>query len=316
MAQLSQTQAQNTQRPPFLLGAMAMGILAISSAAIFIRFAQQDGMPSLFIAGGRLLLAALLITPITLRRHWDEIRALSRRDWILALVSGLFLALHFALWTTSLEYTSVLISVTLVTTTPIWTALLELFVLRSRLRLMLLIGLVVTLVGGVMIGIPNEASAATPPAGNNLLLGASLSIAGAMAIAIYLIIGKSVRSRLVLLPYIWIVYGSAGLMLLPVVVVQGANAGGFSTTAWAALVAMALVPQLIGHSTLNYAVKYISATYVSIATKLEPIGSAILAYFLFTEIPSNWQIIGSVIILIGVTVASIERKPKPPTESP
>lgn len=288
---------------------LVAGIMAISFGAIFIRYAQNAGMPSILVAGSRVFIAALLITPVTLRRHSDEIRRITPTDWLLLSVSGLFLALHFAFWVSSLEHTTVLISVTLVTTTPIWTALLEIFVLRTGLRETLIIGLGIALVGGVLIGIPSPGDTTATPSGN-LLLGAVLSLAGAVAIAVYLIIGRKVRAKLSLLPYIWVVYGTAGVILAGVVLVQRVPVTGYGWQGYASVVALATVPQLIGHTSLNYAVKYVSATYVSIAAKLEPIGSAVLAYFLFTEIPNRWQIIGSVVILAGVMIASIDRQKK------
>lgn len=299
------SQADVENRPASMYLVLVAGIMAISFGAIFIRYAQNAGMPSILIAGSRVLIAALLITPVTLQHHLDEIRQITRADWLWLSASGLFLALHFAFWVSSLEHTTVLISVTLVTTTPIWTALLEIFVLRTGLRQTLLIGLGIALVGGVVIGMPSPGETAVTLS-DNLALGVVLSLAGAVAIAIYLIIGRKVRSKLSLLPYIWIVYGTAGIVLALVVTAQQVPVTGYGWQGYASLLALATVPQLIGHTSLNYAVKYVSATYVSIATKLEPIGSAILAYFLFAEIPNRWQFIGSIVILVGIIIASLD----------
>src|SRR5699024_3708780 len=112
--------------------ALALGILAVSTAAIFIRYAQAEA-PSLVIAAYRLSLAALLIAPFALSRRRAELAALGRRDLWLALLSGFFLALHFAPWITSLEYTTVASSVVLVTTTPLWVALLSPLTLKEPL---------------------------------------------------------------------------------------------------------------------------------------------------------------------------------------
>lgn len=296
---------QSKQRPITVYLVLAGGVLALSFAAIFIRSAQTEGVPSLVIAASRLLIAALLLTPFTLQGHRPALGGLSRRGWGLLVASGVFLAMHFAFWVSSLEYTSVLISVTLVTTTPIWTALLELFVLKTRLRLTLIVGLIIALVGGVMIGIETGAAVETP-SGSNLLLGAALSLAGAVTVAVYLTIGRKMREGLALLPYIWVVYGTAGLALAGVLVAMRIPVLGYSWQGYAYLLALGTIPQLIGHTTMNYAVKYVSATYVSIATKLEPIGSAILAFYLFSEVPNQWQIIGSGVILVGVVIASLQ----------
>lgn len=286
---------------------LTAGIIAMSFAAIFIRLAQNAGVPSLLIASSRLVIAALLIMPITLRRHATEIRRINNLDWLLLMGSGVFLAIHFASWVSSLEYTTVLISVTLVTTTPIWTALLEFFVLRVSLRRTLVIGLVIALLGGLLIGIPSDDATITPS--SNIGLGSVLALIGAVTVSGYLIIGRKVQENLSLLPYIWVVYGTAGIALSLIVLFQNIPLLGYTWVGYAAIFASAAIPQLIGHTSLNYAVRHVSATYVSIATKLEPIGSAVWAYLIFAEVPTRWQVIGSIVITVGIVIASL----KPPT---
>ncbi len=114
---------QPSQTPARVYVVLAIGVLAASMAAIFIRFAQNEGLPSLLIAAGRLTLSALLLTPFALRKHLPEIKALSGIDLLMAGASGLLLALHFATWIASLEYTTVLVSVVFVATSPLWVAL-------------------------------------------------------------------------------------------------------------------------------------------------------------------------------------------------
>ncbi|MEM6280769.1 MAG: DMT family transporter, partial [Chloroflexota bacterium] len=195
---------------------LVIGVISISLAAIFIRYAQAAGMPSILIAGARMVMAAALLTPVTLRHHTGEIRQISRTDLLLMVASGFFLAVHFAAWISSLEHTTVLISVTLVTTVPIWTALLEMFVLRVRLKQMLLVGLGITIIGGFLVAIPSGGPVTDITTGNTLL-GASLATLGAVTVALYLVIGRKVQEKLSLLPYIWIVYGMAGIFLAIVV---------------------------------------------------------------------------------------------------
>ena len=103
-------------RTRFLLPfALLIAILAVSTASIFIRFAQTDGVPSLVIAALRLSFATLLLAPIAILHYRDEIMHFTRRELALGLASCLFLAVHFATWISSLEYTSVASSVA---TTP------------------------------------------------------------------------------------------------------------------------------------------------------------------------------------------------------
>jgi drug/metabolite transporter (DMT)-like permease len=295
--------AQPSERvlPSNLWFVLAFGVLAISSSAIFIRLAQNDGVPSLAIAAVRLSLAALLLTPFVWARYSPLLRRLTPADLTLAVASGFFLALHFVTWVSSLEYTSVLISVVFVTTGPIWVALLEMILLRARLPRLVGLGLVVAIVGGAMIGL---GGAGNVQGGSNDLLGAALSLGGAIAIALYFVIGRKLRAGLPLLPYIWLVYSCAALFLMLGVLLTATPLFGHPPSAYLWLVALAVFPQLVGHTSLNYAIAYLPATLVSMITQLEPIGSAILALILFRESPQFVQIIGSLTILTGVILAS------------
>lgn len=279
-----------------------LGVAAISMGSIFIRLAQQEGVPSLMIAAGRLGIASLILTPITLRRHAGEIRQISRNDLVFAGISGVFLAVHFATWVASLEYTSVLISVVLVNTHPLWVALLEVFFLKARLGRPVILGLMIGLAGSAVVALPAGGEFS---AGSNPLLGSTLALIGAIAVAVYFIIGRKLRGGLSLLTYIWLVYSCAALVLLLAVILAGIPILGYPPLAYLWLVGMALIPQLMGHTSFNYVLKFLPATYVSIATQFEPAASAAIAYFLFTEIPSALQIIGSAVILAGIFLATL-----------
>jgi drug/metabolite transporter (DMT)-like permease len=299
---MSDAQALPTTRTPWQTYAvLAGGIVAVSLAAIFIRLAQDEGISSLLIAASRLTIAALVLTPFTIPRYTTHIGQLIRSDWILVVVSGLFLSLHFILWITSLEHTTVLVSVVLVNTTPLWSALLEFVFLRSRLNQLIFLGLIVAITGSIVISLPNGELAL----GSNPLLGSLLAIGGAITVAVYYVIGRKLRSKLPLFPYIWLVYGLAAIVTCLAVFITYTPITGYSPQSYIWLVAIALVPQLVGHSSFNYALGYLSATYVGIATQLEPAGSALMAFFLFREVPRPLQILGSVIILIGVSLASL-----------
>ncbi|MBL8161368.1 MAG: DMT family transporter [Anaerolineae bacterium] len=302
--QITSTEAQPPLRAYLVI---AMGVLAVSLAAIFIRLAQDEGIPSLVIAAGRMTVATLLLTPLTLRRYSAEIRSLGRPELLLAGISGVFLAAHFATWILSLEYTSVLISVVLVNSHPIWVALLEIFFLRARLARLVVIGLVIGILGSIIVAVPSGGVVAL---GDNPLLGIVLAITGAITVAVYFVIGRKLRGKLSLLPYIWLVYGCSAIVLLLVVALMRIPVTGYSVQGYIWIVAMALVPQLLGHSSFNYVLKYFPATYVGIAVQLEPVFSAIIAFFLFSESPLPLQIVGSATILAGVVLASLGQSQK------
>jgi drug/metabolite transporter (DMT)-like permease len=286
--------------------ALTIGIFATSLAAIFIKLAQNEDVPSLLIADGRLVIATLVLTPLVTRnkQYKQQIRQLSRRELMLIIVSGLFLALHFASWVTSLEYTTVLISGVLVATTPIWVALLEVFVLRANLSSSLIAGLVIAIVGGAIIGLSGGDKVETVK-DSQPMVGAILSTVGAMAVAVYFVIGRKLRSTLSLTPYIWTVYGTAAITLFFAVLLTKTPITGYSSEGYLWIVAVALIPQLIGHSSYNFALAYLPATYISLATQTEPLISAMAAYIIFTEAPGEWQIIGGIIILVGVVWATL-----------
>lgn len=278
-----------------------VGVLAASMSSILIRFAQNDGLPSMLIAAGRLTLAALLLTLAVLSRHRADLAQLKRIDLLMAGVSGFMLAIHFATWISSLEFTSVLISVVFVTTGPLWVALLEFTFLRVRIGRLVIVGLIIAVAGGIVIGITGSGD--TTP-GRQPLLGGALALCGAIAFALYLVIGRRLRAKLSLLPYIWLVYSFTALFLVAVVVITATPVTGYPTSGYVAIVLLALLPQLVGHTSFNYALRYLSATFVSIASQLEPIGSAIIAFIVFQEIPTEWQLVGSLAIVAGVALAS------------
>jgi len=301
--------ANSPRVPPFV--ALTFGILAVSTAAIFIRFAQSEA-PSLVIAAYRMGLSALILAPYAWLRHRQELRSLDRRSLALAALSGLFLALHFAAWITSLEYTTVASSVVLVTTTPLWVALLSPFFLKESLTRPVLLGLGLALSGGLVVGLSDacvwQGGLVCPSLAEMVrgqaFLGDALALFGALMAASYIMIGRSLRMQLSLGAYIFVVYGMAALVLLGLVLWSGQPLGGYSSPTYGWFLLLAVVPQLFGHTVFNWALRYISAAYVSVTLLGEPVGSTILAYFLLQESPTWIKIIGAILILTGISVAS------------
>ncbi len=287
---------------------IVVAIAATSSAAILIRFALDENMPPLLIAAARLFVAAIALTPIALRRHRHNIAGLRRADCALILVSGFCLALHFTAWVSSLQHTTVLVSVVIVSTGPIWVAILEVLFLKIRLSRLVIAGLLTALAGGLLIGLPLGGEALPTAAGaDNLgdtVTGALLALVGALSVSVYMLIGRKLRASLPVIPYVWLVYGAASICALLVMLLTATPATGFRAEGYLILLAMGLAPQLLGHSSLNYLLEFFPAAIVSMFSQLEPIGSALLALALFRELPPDQQIMGSLIILIGVILAS------------
>jgi len=311
------------KRPPISPTlAITIGILAASTASIFIRFAQADDVSSLVIAAWRLSLASLILAPVALLRHRAELRALNPRSLFLALLSGAFLAIHFATWITSLEYTSVASSVVLVSTAPLWVAILAPITIRERVGRLVLIGMGLALVGVTIVGFsdvcisPSNSGQALnaltslqcPPLseffGGTAFLGDLLALVGALTVAGYLLIGRSLRENMSLVPYIFVVYGMAALILVIIMLATGHSPFGYEPQAYLWFLLLALIPQLLGHSAYNWALAYLPASFVSVTLLGEPISSSILAYFILGEVPTTLMLFGAILILVGIYIAS------------
>ena len=307
------------RRPATLTLGLLAGIAAVSTASIFIRFAQNEGAPSIVIAAARLSLAALGLAPFALTRHRAELRGLSRREWLLALLSGTFLALHFASWITSLQYTSVASSVVLVTTTPLWVALFAPVVLREKIGAGTLIGLVLALAGGIVVSLSDactwSAGRLACPSLHNFLAGTAflgdlLALAGAWMAAGYLLVGRKLRAKMSLVPYIFVVYGMAAVVLIAIMFGTRESPLGYRPVVYLWFVMLALVPQLFGHSTFNWALKYLPASFVSVTLLGEPVGSTILAYLILGEAPGWLKVGGGILILAGIWLAARGSNPE------
>ena len=303
------TRRQTGPSVPPIVG-IATGIVAVSSASIFIRYAQREA-PSLVIAATRLALASLILAPIAWARYRAEYRCLTRLDAWLLVFSGVFLALHFATWISSLEYTSIASSTVLVSTSPLFVAVASWLLLREKVGRAVILGLIVALVGSVIIGLSDAGKAGGGT--RNALLGDVLAFAGAVTVAGYLLIGRRVRAQLSLVPYIAAVYGTAAVVMLGLVGLARQTFAGYTPATYGWLLLLALVPQLIGHSSFNWALAHLPATFVSVATLGEPIGSTLLAYIILGEAPGLVKLMGAVLILVGIAVAS--QNPSAPANS-
>lgn len=291
-----------------------IAILAVSTASIFIREAQQ-GAPSIVIASIRLSLASIVLAPLALTGYRREISSLTRGDWIKLTISGIFLAIHFATWITSLEYTTVLSSVALVSTGPLWVALFSPIFLRETPSRWVWIGMGIALLGGIIIGtgdfctLTNQGiscSSFTGIAAGSSFLGNALALMGALAVAVYLMIGRKLRTKINLIPYIFLVYGIAATTLLAYMIALGETPFGLPRSAYFWMLCLALIPQLIGHSSYNWALRYLPASLVAISTLGEPVGSAILAFFFLDENPTMLNLLGGILILAGIYISTLK----------
>jgi drug/metabolite transporter (DMT)-like permease len=211
---------------------------------------------------------------------------------------------HFATWISSLDYTSVASSTALVTTNPIFVALASWLIFRERLPRGVWIGVGLTVLGSAVIGFSDSEGGS----GSNPLLGDVLALLGAVCASGYFLVARTLRARLTILPYIWMVYSSAAVILLLWMVLAGQSLFGLSNSAYLLLLGLAIGPQLLGHTAFNWAIRYVSATLVTVSILGEPIGSALLAFLILQQPIQGLQLLGAGVLLAGIAVTTLAER--------
>lgn len=289
---------------------LAVGVAAVSSAALIISLARAQGVPALAIAAARMCIAGLVVGPLALMRCRKEIRGLTAGETLRAAAAGVLLALHFAFWISSLDDTSVMSSVVFVSTSPIFVGLASVFLLRERMGTPTMIGIAVSIVGAVFVALSDLGQP-----GRHLLRGDLLALLGAVSASGYLLVGRRVRKRMSLTLYIGIAYLSAALILLGIVGVTGTRLAGYPREGYLWIALLAAGPQLLGHTAYNWALRYVSATFITVTLLAEPIGATLLAIIFLSQVPSALRLAGGVCILAGILLAARgESRGKDPTE--
>lgn len=283
---------------------LSVGILAVSTAAIWSRLAfeaagiREVGF-SLVIAASRLTLASVILLPTwrNIKRGEEFKRALPY-----AIAAGGFLGIHFACWISSLAYTSIAASTTFVTTNPVWVALISWVWLKEKISRKTISGIAIALAGGLVIGLADSGG----NAGSNPLLGNFLAIAGAWAVSFYLLLGREAQKRgLTLSGYGAIAYTTAAVVLLPMPILFGSAYSGYQNQdqIYLYILLMALLPQLVGHTSINWAMVWLSPTLVTLLILFEPVVASLLGYFVFGEVPPPQVFLGGAVLLTGVAIA-------------
>ena len=279
-----------------------IGIIGISLSSIFVKFSTA---PSAVTAAFRLLWTVILMTPVALGKKevQKELRYMEKKALGLSCLSGLFLAIHFAVWFESLQHTSVASSTTIVCTEVIWVALGFCLFLKGKLSGKAAAAIAVTFIGSILIAFADSAS------GGLHLYGDLLALIAAVAVAVYTLIGGVVRETVSTTAYTYIVYITCAAVLLMTCLIQGHSMFGFGLSAVIVGLLLALFSTILGHSIFRWCLKFFSPSFVSASKLCEPVVAAVFAMFLFGEFPSWLQILGGVLIIGGVYYYSrLERK--------
>lgn len=287
---------RHDQRPdgvdPLVVGALALAVVAISSAAPLIAFAAA---PALAIAFWRNALALTVLGPYSLARRRGELGGLSRRDVIFCVLAGVALAVHFATWVPSAKLTTVAASTALVATQPVWQGLIAVAQGR-RLAAVTWVGIGIAVLGAVLATGADIGHSARAVAGD------LLALAGAVAAAVYTAFGERVRTTISTTTYTTICYGVCAVLLLIVCLVARVPLVGYAATTWLAIAGLVVGAQLLGHSMFNYALRRVSATTVSVLILLEVPGAALLAWLWLGQVPRPASRLGLSLLVVGVAV--------------
>ena len=271
---------------------IVVGVLGISMSSIFVKYSQA---PSAVTAAWRLLWTVLLLTPVVLGKKpvRQELAQTPKKLALLSILSGLFLAIHFVLWFESLQHTSVASSTTIVCTEVVWVCLGFCLFLKGKLSWKAIAAIGVTLFGSVLIAFSDSGS-------GGQLYGDILALLAAIAVAVYTLIGRVVREKLSTTVYTYMVYTACAAVLVVTCICQGSSLFAYGWSAVIVGLLLAVFSTILGHSIFSWCLKYFSPAFVSASKLCEPVVAAIMAGFLFGELPGWLQVIGGALILGGV----------------
>ena len=287
----------NEKTMPYV--AIAIGVISVSLSAIFVKLSSAE---SAVIAFYRMLFSVLIMSPVFLLKYKSELKLLQKRDWLFSIVAGVFLAFHFILWFESLNYTSVASSTVLVTLQPIFAFIGTYLFFKEKVAFQSIVAVIVAISGSLLISWGDFRVSGAALYGDGLALIACAFITG------YLLFGQDVRKRLSLMTYTMVVYSVSTITLFFYVLFMGQSFGPYESNDWLLFVMLAIVPNLLGHTLFNWSLKWVSTNAISIAILFEPVGAAILAFFIFNEKLILSQVIGGIIVILGILMFVLDIK--------
>ncbi len=286
--------------------ALIIGIFAISTSAILIRWSSSD---PLVIGSYRQTFATFLFLPFLLKDKFQEILNLSSREIFELLIIGILLGAHFGFWISSVKATSVAASVLLGTCHIVYVSIIGWVVFGEKLNSRGIIGTVIALAGIIILFWGDLVEDPGNFRGNFLAF-----ISGILA-GLYYLGGRKHRKNISLPTYAFIVYFSSAVVMWFVVLTQGLEYRSIPNSEFQLFFLMALVPTLLGHTMQNWALAFLPAYVISITLLAEPIGSGLLAWYIFSEVPSLGVLVGGLIVLVGVYAVALSEKEINPEDS-
>jgi len=273
---------------------LLLAVSSVSWASIFIKLSDTH---SFIIAFYRMGLASILLFPFFIKKGFKDYKVLNKNELLLCILSGIFLGLHFVTWISSLAFTSVSSSVVIVATQPVFVALFTPMILKEKVDFWVFVAILIALTGVFII------AGGDIKFGKENLKGDFLSLIGAVMAALYLTLGRGMRKKLNLLPYVFLVYSISTLVILPFCFIAGLNFSPLSWKNFLLFMLLALIPTLLGHTLYNYILKFVKAHLVGMTILGEPVGASILAFLIFKEIPPDTIYLGGILIFIGIWIA-------------
>lgn len=291
------------EKYPFVM--LILGVLGISLSAIFVKLSNA---PSVVTATSRLLWTVLLLTPAALGKpdYRKELFSLTKAQLFQSVISGIFLGFHFALWFESLQKTSVASSTAIVCTEVVWVALGYCLFMKGRISKVSVLAIGIALLGSVCIAFSDSGN------GQSHLYGDFLSAVSAMAISVYILLGKSLRKTMSATVYTYLVYVACSVTLVILTAVQGYGVSDFTPSALLSGLLLGVFSTILGHSIFSWCLKFFSPAFVSASKLCEPVVAALVAAIAFGEIPKPLQILGGIIVILGVYLYSKEERKKSP----
>jgi len=274
-----------------------LGVVFVSFSSILTK---TSSVSPLVIATYRLGFATLLLTPVIFVKHRQELKNVSVKTIIWCSVSGVFLALHFATWMTSIRYTSIASSATLVNMHPVFIVFMTALIFKEKYTKPIIVSIIVTLIGSTLI------SGTDLLLGNHMLFGDLLAIAGGFFVACYMLIGRYARKSLSVNVYTFLVYGTCTLTLLLMDFATNASLYPYPLKEWGIFISLAIFCTLMGHSIFNWALGYLDPALISTAILGEPVLATLWAFLIFKEPPTIMQVMGGCVIILGIYMYVIQ----------